>query len=94
MVKPRRGHRAQFCKTLTMVDEPGAQPRSGMHDSSHPIKETLTEARGGRGDGDLDPVKILPHGKGMTYLRWLQRDRLRGRAIKRQISAQKRKHIP
>lgn len=93
MLKQRRGQRAQFCKTLTMVDEPGAQPRSGMHDSYHPIKEPLKEARGGRGDGDLDPVKILPRGKGMTYLRWLQRDRLRDRAIKRQMSAQERKHI-
>lgn len=55
------------------------RPESGMHDPSQPRKEPRKRRvlllRGGKHDGHLAPGKILPHRRGETYLKWLQRTR-------------------
>lgn len=100
VVKQHQGQRVLFCKTSGK--QPGAQHslESGTRDPCDPAECTRSPwkrrvflPRAGGHDMHLAPAKTRAHGKGKTYLRRLQRDRLRGRTTKRQISAQKKEEF-
>ena len=97
-----RGRGSCSAKLRESGFEPGAQHslESGMREpydpadcTRSPLKRRVFLPRAGGHDMHLAPGKIRAHGKGKTYLRRLQRDRLRGRTTKRQISVQKKEEF-